>query len=162
MTGTLRAICISPAKGTAKHAVPRAELVINHGLAGDAHAGPWHRQVSLLDQSDIDTMLARGLDLEPGAFGENLIVTGLDLATVGAGSRLRVGDALLEVTQIGKQCHDHCAIYDAVGTCIMPKRGLFTRVLHGADIAPGAVVSVEHLNPRTAGDLQHLEPGAES
>jgi len=162
MTGLLHAICISPAKGTAKRAVPNADLVHEHGLEGDAHAGPWHRQVSLLDQADIDTMTARGLELEQGAFGENLIISGLDLSVVGTGSVLNVGDAVLEITQIGKKCHDRCAIYEAVGTCIMPKRGLFARVLKGGAVAPGAVVSIAALRRRTAADLQHLNTGASS
>ena len=146
--GTILHACISKSKGTAKDAVPRAILREDHGLEGDAHAGPWHRQVSLLSATDIEGMRAKGLDLEPGAFGENLVVGGLDLDAIGIGTLLRAGEAELEVTQIGKVCHSPCRIYHRVGDCIMPRAGLFARVLKGGEVAPGASIEVISEVPR--------------
>ena len=146
MQATLEAICISERKGERKTPVQHAELVAAHGLRGDAHAGPWHRQVSLLDAGDIAAMRAKGLpDLKPGDFAENLIVSGLDLSAMGLGSRLRIGaSAELAITQLGKVCHHHCAIYHQTGDCIMPRRGLFARVVADGPIAAGdPVVSLE-------------------
>ncbi len=140
--GTILHICVSPRKGTAKSAVQHAVLREGHGLEGDAHAGAWHRQVSLLDDADIETMRARGLDLEPGAFGENLVISGLNLAELGPGSRLRIGPAVIEITQIGKECHDRCEIYHRVGDCIMPRVGVFTRVVKQGNITPGSPITV--------------------
>jgi len=133
---------VSERKGTQKHAVPSALLRADHGLEGDAHAGPGHRQVSLLHSADIDLMRAKGLELEPGAFGENLVVSGLDIDALGLGSRLAVGDAELEITQIGKECHSRCAIYHTTGDCIMPRRGRFAVVLRGGEVTSGAPVRV--------------------
>ncbi len=146
--GTILHACISKSKGPAKDAVPRAILREDHGLEGDAHAGPWHRQVSLLSATDIEGMRAKGLDLEPGAFGENLVVGGLDLDAIGIGTLLRAGEAELEVTQIGKVCHSPCRIYHRVGDCIMPRAGLFARVLKGGEVAPGASIEVISEVPR--------------
>jgi len=125
-------------------------LRVAHGLEGDAHAGEWHRQLSLLDIADIRTMEARGLTLAPGTFGENLVVEGVDLSVLGIGSRLAVGDSELRITQIGKECHDRCAIYAAAGDCIMPRRGLFAEVLRGGPIAPGSAVRVLEVQLRAA------------
>lgn len=133
---------MSERKGTQKHAVPSALLRADHGLEGDAHAGPGHRQVSLLHSADIDLMRAKGLELEPGAFGENLVVSGLDIDALGLGSRLAVGEAELEITQIGKECHSRCAIYHTTGDCIMPRRGRFAVVLRGGEVTSGAPVRV--------------------
>jgi molybdenum cofactor synthesis domain-containing protein len=117
-------------------------LVADHGLDGDAHAGPWHRQVSLLSLSDIDDMRDRGLELEPGDFGENLVVDGSELDRLGIGSRLSVADAELEITQIGKACHSRCAIYFQTGDCIMPRNGVFARVVRGGEVRPGGSIRV--------------------
>ena len=142
--GTLLHICISAEKGIAKHEVPCARITVEHGLEGDAHAGGWHRQVSLLAHVDIEAMRAKGLVLEPGAFGENLVIDGLQTDELGVGSRLRIGPVLLELTQIGKVCHTRCAIYYATGDCIMPRTGLFARVLEGGELMPGVSVEVVH------------------
>ena len=149
MNGNVLSICISDRKGIPKTEAPDAQLLVDHGIEGDAHAGPWHRQVSLLDSRDIETMRAKGLDLAPGAFGENLVVAGVDLALLGLGSRLRVGAAAeLSITQIGKTCHDHCAIYEQTGDCIMPRLGLFARVFEPGLVRPGDAVTVLEVVPR--------------
>lgn len=135
-------VCTSVKKGTPKRAVPSIELRVDHGVTGDAHGGNWHRQVSLLDNAEIDTMRARGLDLKPGAFGENMVVRGLDLGALGLGSRLTIGPAELELTQIGKVCHHRCAIYHRTGDCIMPRAGVFARVLRGGEVRPETPVRV--------------------
>lgn len=142
--GKLLHICIAAKKGIAKYEVPCARITVEHGLEGDAHAGEWHRQVSLLAHVDIEAMRAKGLVLEPGAFGENLVIDGLQTDELGVGSRLRIGPVLLELTQIGKVCHTRCAIYYATGDCIMPRTGLFARVLEGGEVMPGASVEVVH------------------
>lgn len=148
MSGTLVHICTSEKKGRAKTPVASASVIENHGLAGDAHAGPWHRQVSLLDCADIDSMRGQGLELKPGAFGENLGVAGIELDALGIGSVLAIGDMRLELTQIGKVCHRRCAIYYRAGDCIMPRAGLFARVLRGGRIEPGMEVGVERIVSR--------------
>jgi molybdenum cofactor synthesis domain-containing protein len=136
------AICTSAEKGTAKCAVPEAELVVGHGIRGDAHAGPWHRQVSLLDAQAIEGMRRGGLELAHGAFGENLVSDGLDVRGLGIGSELQIGEARLIVTQIGKACHDPCAIYRTAGKCIMPEQGVFMEVLSGGTVRPGDAIRV--------------------
>jgi molybdenum cofactor synthesis domain-containing protein len=135
-------VCVSSQKGIAKHEVSSAIVDVEHGLDGDAHAGDWHRQVSLLAHADIEFMRAKGLKLEPGAFGENLVIDGLAVEELGVGSRIRVGPVLLELTQIGKVCHTRCAIYYSTGDCIMPRTGLFARVLEGGEVRPGMSVHV--------------------
>lgn len=140
--GSVIAVCVAPCKGERKRAVERARLVEDHGLDGDAHAGPWHRQVSLLALSDIDDMRDRGLELEPGDFGENLVVDGCGLERLGIGSRVAIADAELEITQIGKACHSRCAIYHQTGDCIMPRAGVFARVVRGGEVEPGAPMRV--------------------
>lgn len=142
--GKLLHICISDRKGVCKHEISLACIVANHGMKGDVHAGDWHRQVSLLAHADIEFMRAKGLNLKPGAFGENLVIDGLDVDELGVGSRLRIGDVLLELTQIGKVCHTRCAIYYSTGDCIMPRTGLFARVLEGGELLPGAPVEILH------------------
>ena len=138
--GKLLHVCISAKKGIAKHEIPSADFLVEHGMEGDAHAGDWHRQVSLLAHSDIEYMRAKGLKLKPGAFGENLVIDGIDTDELGVGSRLRIGNVLLELTQIGKVCHTRCAIYYTTGECIMPRTGLFARVLKGGELVPGIPV----------------------
>ncbi|MBQ9643923.1 MAG: MOSC domain-containing protein [Lachnospiraceae bacterium] len=135
--GKLIAICISDARGTQKYEIQEARLIPSHGIEGDAHAGNWHRQVSLLGIEKIEEFRKKGADVGFGAFGENLIVEGFELRQLPVGTRFRIGNVLLELTQIGKECHDHCAIYNTVGDCIMPREGVFTRVLEGGVIHPG-------------------------
>lgn len=133
----LLGICISEKKGTQKHEVKKARLIPNHGIENDAHAGKWHRQVSLLNFEKIEEFRAKGVDVSFGAFGENLIIDEFDFRSLPVGTRFKIGDVLLELTQIGKECHSHCAIYHAVGDCIMPREGVFTEVLIGGDIKVG-------------------------
>ena len=135
--GKITAICVSERKGTQKHYIEQAELKVDHGIVGDAHAGNWHRQVSLLNKEKIDAFKARGAKVNDGAFGENIIVEGIDFRTMPVGTRYRSGDVLLEMTQIGKECHDHCAIYAAMGDCIMPREGVFCKVLQGGVLHVG-------------------------
>ncbi len=141
--GIIRSICISEEKGTQKHEITQAELVEDWGIQGDAHAGKWHRQVSLLGLDQIEAFRARGAEVEFGAFGENLVVEGFHFRELPIGTRFRIGDALLEMTQIGKECHSHCLIYKAMGDCIMPREGVFAKVLHGGNIQIGDVIVME-------------------
>src|SRR6266568_8566857 len=149
MNGMLLHVCISATKGIAKHEVPSAFIVPEHGMDGDAHAGDWHRQVSLLAHVDIESVRAKGLTLKPGAFGENLVIDGLDSGELGVGSRLKIGEVLFELTQIGKVCHTRCAIYYTTGDCIMPRTGLFARVLEGGTLHPDMPVEVVRMVPRS-------------
>ena len=135
--GIIQAICISEVRGVQKHAIPEADLTPEWGIVGDAHGGNWHRQVSLLGLEKIEAFRAKGADVAYGAFGENLVVDGFDFRTLPVGTLLAVGDVLLQMTQIGKECHNHCAIYKAVGDCIMPREGVFAKVLHGGHIKVG-------------------------
>lgn len=136
--GVVVAVCVSDKSGVPKHDVPAVELVAGSGIAGDAHAGPHHRQVSLLAAEAVARMEERlGRRLAPGAFAENVLVRGLDLERATVGWRLALGPAVVEVTQIGKECHAPCAIYRAAGDCIMPRLGVFTRVVQGGRLAPG-------------------------
>lgn len=136
------AVCISEQKGTQKHEVPEIQLKIDHGIVGDAHAGNWHRQVSLLAQESVEKMKAVFPDIPVGAFAENILTEGLTLFTLPVGTRLRVGEVLLEVTQIGKECHAHCAIRQQVGGCVMPREGIFTIVLEEGTIRAGDTITV--------------------
>ena len=131
------AVCISENKGERKKPVAAVELRENHGIVGDGHAGEWHRQVSLLAQESIDKMRAMGLDVNAGDFAENITTTGIDLVSLPIGTRLQVGQALMEVTQIGKECHTRCAIYYQAGDCVMPKEGIFAKVITGGMVKPG-------------------------
>lgn len=135
--GKINAICISEKRGTAKKLVETAHFVTEFGILGDAHAGDWHRQVSLLGQSEIDDFKACGAQVEAGSFGENVIAEGFTFKKLPIGTRLQCGDVFFEITQIGKECHSHCAIYQQIGDCIMPREGVFARVLHGGDIKIG-------------------------
>ena len=139
----IQAICISERRGTPKTPISSARLLPDFGIEGDAHAGHWHRQVSLLSQEKIDAFRARGAQVTPGAFGENLVVSGIDFRRLPVGTRLRSGDVLMEITQIGKECHSHCAIYRATGDCIMPREGVFARVLTGGTLRVGDEMTVE-------------------
>lgn len=135
--GRIIAICKSDKKGTAKYAVEEALLKEDFGLNGDAHGGKWHRQVSLLSLEKIEEFRKKGAEVEFGAFGENLVVEGFDLRSLPVGTGFRIGDVMLELTQIGKECHSHCAIFHSVGDCIMPREGVFTKVIKGGLIRTG-------------------------
>lgn len=135
--GIIRAICLSERRGTEKTQVPFATLREDWGLEGDAHAGDWHRQVSLLSGDKVDAFNQSGANVQPGAFGENLLVEGIDFRALPVGTRFAVGDALLELTQIGKECHTHCQIYRRMGDCIMPREGVFARVLTSGEVRVG-------------------------
>ncbi len=126
------AVCISDKKGVQKHTVPEITVKINHGIEGDAHAGDWHRQISLLGEESVDKLRAHIPDLPPGAFAENILTKGITLYELPIGTKLRIGGALLEVTQIGKECHQSCAIRKAAGDCVMPREGIFVIVLKKA------------------------------
>ena len=141
--GKILAICISEKKGIQKSPIDSAVLLEDWGIEGDAHGGKWHRQVSLLSFEKIEDFRAKGADVDFGAFGENLVVEGFDLRKIPVGSRFQIGDALLELTQIGKECHSHCAIFHAVGDCIMPREGVFAEVLQEGDIHEGDEMQVE-------------------
>lgn len=135
--GVVRAICISSRKGTEKHSIEEGCFLENFGIKGDAHGGKWHRQVSLLSYDKIKEFNDRGAGVEDGAFGENLVVEGIDFSSLPVGTRFYAGDAVLEMTQIGKECHSHCAIFHKMGECIMPREGVFARVLKGGRIRSG-------------------------
>ena len=145
--GKVVAVCTSPEKGTAKRVVERAEFIAGHGIAGDAHAGPWHRQVSLLSHNKIQDFRAKGAQVEDGAFGENLVVEGIDFGGLAVGTVLECNGVLLEMTQRGKECHSHCAIYKVMGDCIMPREGVFAKVLRGGFIAAGDEMQVRESAP---------------
>ena len=133
----VEAVCISENKGERKKPAESVTLRENHGIVGDAHAGDWHRQVSLLATESIDKMRALGLNVTAGDFAENITTNGIELVSLPIGSRLQVGGTLLEVTQIGKECHTRCAIFYQAGDCVMPKEGIFARVITGGTIKPG-------------------------
>jgi MOSC domain-containing protein YiiM len=145
MNGTIVAVCISENKGERKKQVPAVKLKEDHGIVGDAHAGPWHRQVSLLALESIQKMQALGLSVDAGDFAENITTRGIDLPSLPVGERLTLGDTLLEVTQIGKECHTRCAIYYQAGDCVMPKEGIFARVIEGGVVKPGDPVRVPRI-----------------
>lgn len=142
MNAVIEAICISTKKGVAKKPMPHAEFQVGFGIAGDAHGGDWHRQISLLAKESIDKVKEKLPSLKAGAFAENIVTRGIDLAAVKVGDRLRLGgEVVLEITQIGKECHnDGCAIKKATGDCIMPKEGLFATVIQGGAAKVGDAV----------------------
>lgn len=135
--GIVKAVCISEKKGTAKKNVGECRFIEDWGLEHDAHAGKWHRQVSLLSFDEVEKFRARGANVADGAFGENLLVEGFDFKTFPVGTVFECNDVVLELTQIGKQCHSECEIFHQVGDCIMPREGVFARVLHGGVIKAG-------------------------
>lgn len=141
--GILKAICMSDKKGTAKYQIETVEMIQEHGLKGDAHAGKWHRQVSLLSFEKIEDFKKRCKEIELGAFGENLVVAEEDLEKLKVGDKVFIKDVELEITQLGKKCHDKCQIYYQVGECIMPKFGIFARVLKGGEISKGDEVILD-------------------
>ena len=142
MKGKIISVNVSDNKGEKKHNIERCLLREGHGLDSDAHAGPWHRQVSLLATESIEKIRKMGLAVEPGDFAENLTTEGIDLPTLPIGTRLRVGEVLMKVTQIGKECHARCAIFAAVGDCVMPREGIFTEVVAGGEVRVGDEVEV--------------------
>ncbi|MDJ0780694.1 MAG: MOSC domain-containing protein [Desulfosarcinaceae bacterium] len=143
-TASVTAVSISQRKGEKKLNLPSGELRAGHGLVGDAHAGDWHRQISLLAEESIARIRAKGLSVNAGDFAENLTTKGIELWRLPVGTRLRVGSAVrLEVTQIGKTCHQRCAIFHQVGDCVMPREGIFARVLTGGTVLPGDPVAIE-------------------
>ena len=139
---TVKAVCISRAKGTPKEPVPHIDLIEDYGIEGDAHAGKWHRQVSLLSWQAIEAFKARGALVANGCFGENLVVDGIDFVALPVGTRIVCNDVLLEVSQIGKECHSHCQIFHTMGECIMPTQGVFAKVLHGGEVRTGDTMEV--------------------
>ena len=140
--GKVMAICISERKGTQKRNVHEALFIEDFGLENDAHAGKWHRQVSLLSYEKIQDFKKKGAPVEDGAFGENLIVSGIDFKNLPVGTRFQSGDVVLEMTQIGKECHSGCGIYKIMGDCIMPREGVFARVIRGGRIREGDELTV--------------------
>ena len=135
--GIVNAVCISREKGTRKETVKEAVFIENHGLQGDAHAGNWHRQVSLLSYERIEEFRARGAKVEFGDFGENLVVEGYDFKSLPVGTRFRCGTVILRMTQIGKECHHGCEIFQTMGDCIMPREGVFCVVEQGGTVKAG-------------------------
>lgn len=140
--GVVKAVCTSEIKGIQKSETDEVRLREEWGIVTDAHSGPWHRQVSLLSAEAVDAFNARGASVDHGAFGENLVVEGFDLKSLPLGTRFACNDVLLELTQIGKECHSHCAIYHRMGDCIMPREGVFCRVIRGGSIAKGDVIEI--------------------
>lgn len=140
------AVSVSDRKGVVKHNVDQARLLVEHGLEGDAHAEGGHRQVSLLARESIDKMRAAGAQVHPGDFAENLTTLGLDVCALPVGTRLKVGQEVeLEITQIGKTCHKGCAIRELVGDCVMPREGVFARVLQEGIVKPGDAIEILHV-----------------
>jgi cyclic pyranopterin phosphate synthase len=143
MRGRIKAISVSENKGTQKVNVPEAELKVDCGIVGDAHAGKWHRQVSLLAIESIEKMIAMGADVSPGNFAENITTEGIDLLALSLGGKLRLGESVeLEITQFGKKCHSHCEIFQQVGDCIMPREGIFAKVIQPGRISVGDSIEV--------------------
>ena len=141
--GRLHAVSVSDRKGVVKHNVAQARLLVEYGLEGDAHAEGGIRQVSLLSLASIDKMVAAGAHVAPGDFAENLTVAGLEVMNLPVGTRLKVGDEVeLEITQIGKACHKGCAIRELVGDCVMPREGVFARVITAGVVKPGDFIEV--------------------
>lgn len=135
--GKVMAVCISEKKGTQKKNIHEGVFIEDYGIEKDAHAGKWHRQVSLLSYEVIQEFKAKGAPVVDGSFGENLIVSGFDFKVLPIGTVFRCNDVILELTQVGKKCHSECEIHKIMGDCIMPREGVFTRVLHGGIIREG-------------------------
>ncbi|MCG2768370.1 MAG: MOSC domain-containing protein [Chloroflexota bacterium] len=141
-TGEIVAVCTSNRKGIPKRPIARGTLKVNWGLDGDAHAGNWHRQVSLLAIESINKMREKGLNVHPGSFAENITTKGIELYTLPVGTSMRLGTALVRVTQIGKECHTKCAIYQQAGDCVMPREGIFVEILEPGTVAAGDAVEI--------------------
>ena len=140
--GKIVAICMSTKKGTQKKEISEINLIENFGLEGDAHAGFMHRQVSLISMEDIRTMMVKLPTLAPGSYAENLTTEGFDLSKLKIGDRLIAGETLLEVSQIGKECHSGCEVFKQTGECIMPKKGIFTKVIKGGKVKAGDTIEL--------------------
>ncbi len=145
--GEIKGICISDRRGIQKQEIPEVNLIEGWGLEGDAHGGKWHRQVSLLSYDKIAEFQKRGADVDFGSFGENIIVEGIDFSKLPVGSRFLVGDVVMELTQIGKECHSHCQIYQTMGDCIMPREGVFAEVVRGGRIKKGDQMETQLPDP---------------
>lgn len=141
--GIIKGICISEKRGTKKREIEEANFIENWGIEQDAHAGNWHRQVSLLSFDKIEAFREKGANVSLGDFGENLIVEGFDFRDLPVGTRFHCGEVVLEMTQIGKECHSHCQIYKTMGDCIMPREGVFAKVVHGGKIKVGDEMTME-------------------
>ena len=150
-SGEVVAICVSSKRGMQKKSVDSAVFVAGLGIQGDAHAGNWHRQVSLLGVESVEKIRRKGVEVGPGSFAENITTRGLNLSALAVGQRLRIGEAELEITQIGKDCHSRCAIYEQAGDCVMPSEGVFARVHKG-----GVVKTADRI------DLLAEVPGGET
>ena len=146
--GRVTAVCISKERGTVKTAVSEIKLIKDFGIEGDAHAGSWHRQVSLLSYARIEEFRQKVPGIRDGTFGENMIAEGIDLRTLPVGTRLKIGDAVLQITQIGKECHTGCTIYRKTGDCIMPREGIFAKVIEGGVVKPGMEIDVIGPDPK--------------
>ena len=144
--GTVRGICISKKRQTPKSEVCKAEFLTDWGIENDAHAGNWHRQVSLLSYDKIEEFRKKGAEVDFGAFGENLIVEGFDFRSLPVGTKFHCNDVVLEMTQIGKECHNHCQIFKKMGDCIMPREGVFAKVLQNGTISVGDTIYMEELS----------------
>lgn len=163
MMGIVRAVCISKEKGTEKKPIPEGHFIENFGIEGDAHAGNWHRQVSLLSHEKVEAFNEKGGMAEDGAFGENLLVDGMDFRAMPVGTRLSCHGVILEITQIGKECHSHCAIYQTMGDCIMPREGVFAEVRKPGHIRVGDEVILlpeDPERPLTAAVITLSDKGA--
>lgn len=136
-------VCISEKRGTVKKPVKEIKLKLDHGIIGDAHAGSWHRQISLLGNESVDRMRKMGLVLDAGVFAENILTEGIVLNTLPIGTHLRIGKSLIEVTQIGKECHHGCEIREKTGFCVMPTDGIFAKVLEEGTIKSGDEITIE-------------------
>lgn len=147
LQGTVRAVCVSPAKGTAKRPAEKGVFIRDYGIENDAHAGKWHRQVSLLSYDSVQEFNRRGGGVTDGDFGENLLVEGIDLKDLPVGTVLKAGTVTLRLTQIGKECHSGCAIRERTGDCIMPREGVFAEVLEGGEIRAGDAITAQLPDP---------------
>ena len=160
MAGEVVAVCISEKKGTAKQNIGSCQFIENWGLEKDAHAGNWHRQVSLLSWDEVEKFRARGAKVADGAFGENLLVKGYDFKSYPVGSIFKCNDVVLELTQIGKKCHSECEIFHMVGDCIMPREGVFAKVLHGGEIRMGDTLKLVSTRKFRAGIITASDKGS--
>ncbi len=132
---TIQSINISVKRGTRKTPIQQATLIENFGIQGDAHGADWIRQISMLAEEDIDTLRGKGMELSPGDFAENITTKGIPLPTLPIGTKIYMGETVVEVTKIGKECHQHCEIYHTTGDCVMPRKGIFVKVLQGGEIS---------------------------
>lgn len=140
--GKVIAVCISEKRGTVKRNINQCNVIDEYGLENDAHGGNWHRQISLLSYEKVIDFNERGGNVVDGDFGENLLIEGYDFKTLPIGTKFKCNDVILELTQVGKECHSHCEIFKRVGECIMPREGVFTKVIHGGKIKVGDKFSI--------------------